>query len=383
MKKNYLLTPGPTPLPPEVMESLAKPIIHHRTPQFLSIFKEVCEGLKCVFATKQDCFVFTSSGTGAMESTVANLLSAGDTAICVNGGKFGERWGKLCNAYGVEPIVINVEWGHSVDPKVIEEKLKITKPVPKAVFTTLCETSTGVSTDIREIAKIVNKTDAVLVVDAVSGLGAVPCYTDDWQIDVVVSGSQKGLMIPPGLAFCTLNEKAWKLIETSNLPKFYYDYKKYKASLAKDDMPWTSAISLIIALNSALKLLKQRGLENGFKYYTLLADAVREASKALGLELFADESCRSDAVTSIKLPANIDGVKLVKMMRDDYGVAVAGGQAHLKGKIIRIAHMGYINEFEIIICISCLERVLARMGQKVDLGIGVKAAQEVFSKSSL
>ncbi len=383
MKKNYLLTPGPTPLPPEVMESLARPIIHHRTPQFLSIFKEVCVGLKYVFATKQDCFVFTSSGTGAMESTVVNLLSAGDTAICVNGGKFGERWGKLCQAYGVEPVIVDVEWGKAVDPKVIEEKLKNTKPAPKAVFTTLCETSTGVSTDIREIAKIVNKTDAVLVVDAVSGLGAVPCYTDEWQIDVVVSGSQKGLMIPPGLAFCTLNEKAWKLVEASKLPKFYYDYKKYKASLAKNDMPWTSAISLIVALNSAFKLLQQRGLENGFKYYEVLADSVRAAALALGLELFADASCRSNAVTSIKLPASVDGAKLVKIMRDDYGVAVAGGQEHLKGKIIRIAHMGYINEFEIVLCISCLERILSKMGHKIDLGVGVKAAQEVFIKNSL
>lgn len=376
MRKNYLLTPGPTPLPPQVCEAMSRPIIHHRTPQFQAILKEAAEGLKYVFQTGGDVFILTSSGTGAMEAAVANLLSPGDTALAIQGGKFGERWTELCQAYGITAEVINVEWGKAVDPAEIEKKLKA-NPKIKAVFTTFCETSTGVVTDIEAIGKIVKDSGAVLVVDAISGLGAIDLKTDAWSVDVCVSGSQKGLMLPPGLAFISVSQKAWGLISASKSPRYYFDLKEAKKAFEKADTPFTPAITLIIALNEALKMMKQEGLENIFLRHKKMADATRAAAKALGLELFAP-SAASDVVTAVKVPAGIDGEKLVKAMRDTYGVTIAGGQAELKGKVFRFAHMGFMEEFDIIAGLSCLEKVLAQMGYKFQLGAGVKAAQEVF-----
>lgn len=378
MKKNYLLTPGPTPLPPEVLEALSRPIIHHRTPQFQAVLKEATEGLKYIFQTKEDVFILTSSGTGAMEAAVANLLSCGDTAITVDGGKFGERWTELCLAYGVKAEVIKVEWGKAVDPREIEKRLQA-NPQIKAVFTTLCETSTGVTNDIGTIGEVVKKSNAVLVVDAISGLGAVDLKTDAWSVDVCVCGSQKGLMLPPGLAFISLSKKAWVKVNESKSPKYYFDLKLAKKALDKTDTPFTPGISLVIALNQALKIMRADGLENIFSRHKKMADATRSAMRALGLELFTPAAA-SYAVTAVKVPQGIDGGKLVKLMRDTYGVAIAGGQAELKGKIFRIAHMGYIEEFDIIIGISCLEKALQQMGYKFELGAGVKAAEEVFLK---
>ncbi len=375
MIKNYLMTPGPTPVPPDVLLSMAKPIIHHRTPQFQKILQETEENLKYIFQTKNEVLIFTSSGTGAMEGAVCNLLSPGDKAITVQGGKFGERWTELCAAYGIETVVIDVEWGKAVDPEEIEKSLASGKI--KAVFTTLCETSTGVSADIKAIADVVKKTDAVLVVDAISGLGAIECRTDEWGVDVVVSGSQKGLMIPPGLAFASVSEKAWKLIGQSKCPKYYFDFQEAKKAMAKTDTPYTPAITLIIGLNDALKIIKQEGLENIFLRHKKMAKAIREAAKALGLGLFSP-TASSDAVTAVNVPAGIDGEKLVKTMRDEYGVGIAGGQAELKGKVFRVASMGYMNQFDIIVTVSCLEIVLSKMGYKFELGAGVKAAQSVF-----
>lgn len=376
MIKNYLLTPGPTPIPPQVLLEMAEPIIHHRTPQFQNILKEVQEGLKYVFQTKGDVLLFTSSGTGAMEGAVCNLLSPGDKAITVQGGKFGERWTELCRAYGVETIVLNVEWGKVVDPKEIERLLAKNKDA-KAVYTTLCETSTGVTTDIKAIAEVTKKTEAVLVVDAISGLGAVECKTDEWGIDIVVAGSQKGLMIPPGLAFVSVSPKAWKLIEQSKSPRYYFDFKKTKKAIDKVDTPFTPAVTLVIGLNEALKMIRAETLEGIMARHKKMAKAVREAAKALGLELFSS-TASSDAVTAIKVPQGVDGEKLVKVMRDEYGVGIAGGQSELKGKVFRIASMGYMNQFDIIVSISCLEIVLSKMGYKFELGAGVKAAQKVF-----
>ncbi|MCM8797217.1 MAG: alanine--glyoxylate aminotransferase family protein [Candidatus Omnitrophica bacterium] len=376
MKKGYLLTPGPTPLPPQVCEAMARPIIHHRTPQFQNILKEASDGLKFVFQTSNNVFTFASSGTGAMEAAVANLLSAGDRALTIQGGKFGERWTELCQAYGVNTEILDVEWGKAVEPKEIQKKLKA-NPKIKAVFATLCETSTGVTNDIKAIGEIVKESEAVLVVDAISGLGAIPLATDAWYCDVVVSGSQKGLMLPPGLGFISVSPKAFKLIETSRSPRYYFDLRKAKKALDKTDTPFTPAITLIIALNEALKMMRQDGLENIFLRHKKMADATRQAVKALGLELFAPDAA-SDVVTAVKVPANIDGEKLVKIMRDTYGVTIAGGQDELKGKVFRIAHMGFIEEFDIIVCISCLEKVLAQMGYKFKMGSGVAAAEEVF-----
>ncbi|MDD4909791.1 MAG: alanine--glyoxylate aminotransferase family protein [Candidatus Omnitrophica bacterium] len=378
MRKRYLLTPGPTPIPPNVLEAEARPIIHHRTPQFQGILKEAEDGLKYVFQTKNDVFILASSGTGAMEAAVVNLLSAGDSAITIESGKFGERWTELCAAYGVNAQVIKVQDGKAVEPNVVKEALK-SNPGIKAVFSTLCETSTGVTNDIKALGEIVKGTDAVLVVDAISGLGAVDLKTDEWSVDVVVAGSQKGLMLAPGLGFISVSEKAGKRVKETKSPRYYFDLNKAKKALDKTDTPFTPAISLIIALNESLKMIKQDGLEEVFKKHKRLADAARAAVKALGLGLLAPDAA-SDAVTAVKVPAGIEGEKLVKTMRDTYGVTIAGGQGELKGKIFRIAHMGFIEEFDIIVGIACLEKVLNQMGYKFQLGAGVRAAQEVFLK---
>jgi aspartate aminotransferase-like enzyme len=378
MKKNFLLTPGPTPLPPEVCEALARPIIHHRTPQFQAVLKEVSESLKLVFQTKNDVFILASSGTGAMEAAVVNLLSWGDKAIVIEGGKFGERWTELCEAYGIKPIVIKVEWGKALEPRLLKEYLS-KEPAVKAVFGTLCETSTGVTFDIKELAQAVQETEAVLVVDAISGLGAIDLKMDEWGVDVVVSGSQKGFMLPPGLGFISISKKAWKLVEESKCPKYYFDLKVAAKALSKADTPFTPAIGIIIALNEALRMLLKEGMENIFRRHHKLAQATRAAAQALGLELFAP-SAASDAVTAVKVPQGIDGEKLVKTMRDDFGVTIAGGQGEMKGQLFRIAHMGYISEFDIILGLSCLEKVLKKMGYVFELGSGVRAAEEVLLK---
>jgi aspartate aminotransferase-like enzyme len=357
---------------------MARPIIHHRTPQFQAVLKEATEGLKYVFQTKNEVFILASSGTGAMEAAVVNLLSGQDTAITVQGGKFGERWTEICQAYGIFTEIIDVEWGKAVSPQEIEKRLKA-NPKIKAVFTTLCETSTGVTNDIEAIGRVVKNFEAVLVVDAVSGLGAIDLKTDAWSVDVCVSGSQKGLMLPPGLAFISVSSKAWKKINLSRCPKYYFDLKIAKKALDNIDTPFTPAISLVIALNESLKMIQQDGLENIFNRHRKMAEATRQAMKALGLELFAPAAA-SDVVTAVKVPSGIEGEKLVKTMRDKYAVTIAGGQAELKGKVFRIAHMGFIEEFDIIAGISCLEKVLNQMGYKFDLGAGVKAAQEVFLK---
>jgi aspartate aminotransferase-like enzyme len=274
---------------------------------------------------------------------------------------------------------LKVEWGKAIDPKAIEAELKNAKGKIKAVFTTLCETSTGVATDIKGIGEVVKATEAILVVDAISGLGAIDLRSDEWNCDVVVSGSQKGLMLPPGLGFVSVSEKAWKMAESSKCPKYYFDLKAAKKAYESVDTPWTPAIGLVIALNEAIKIMKTLGLEEIFAWHHKMAEAVRAAVKALGLELFAPDAF-SDVVTAVKAPAGIDGEKLVKTMRDNYGVTIAGGQSEMKGKIFRFAHMGYIGEFDIIAGISCLEKVLLQMNYKFELGAGVAAAEKVFLK---
>jgi aspartate aminotransferase-like enzyme len=376
MKKTYLLTPGPTPLPPQVCEAMARPIIHHRTPQFQAVLKEATEGLKYVYQTKGDVFILASSGTGVMEAAVVSLLSPGDTALSIQGGKFGERWTEICQSYGINTELIDVEWGKAVTPGEIEKRLK-TNPKIKAVFTTLCETSTGVVNDIAAIGKVVKDTNAVLVVDAISGLGAIDLQTDNWFCDVAVSGSQKGLMLPPGLGFISVSQKAWKLAESAKCPRYYFDLKAAKKAIDKTDTPFTPAITLIIALCESLRMIKEDGLEKVFLRHAKMAEATRRAMKALGLELFAPTAA-SDVVTAVKVPQGIDGEKMVKTMRDTYGVTIAAGQAELKGKVFRIAHMGYIEESDIIVSIACLEKVLYQMGYKFELGQGVKTAEEVF-----
>ncbi|HAZ09760.1 MAG TPA: aminotransferase [Candidatus Omnitrophica bacterium] len=376
MIKNYLLTPGPTPIPPRVLETMARPIIHHRTPEFQKIIQEVEEDLKYVYQTKNEVLIFAASGTGAMEGAISNLLSPGDKALVVRGGKFGERFGEICKAYGIEFAAIDVEWGKAVDPKKIDDVLKKDKLI-KAVYTTLCETSTGVATDIEAVGKVLKNYEAALVVDAISGLAATPIKTDEWGVDVCVSGSQKGLMIPPGLAFVSVSHKAWALIEKSTLPKYYFDFKAYKKALGKQDTPFTPAVNLVIALREALKIIKEEGLDVIFDRHKKMAFSVRSAVKAMGLELFSPDAY-SDGVTAVKVPQGIDGEKLVKTMRDKYGVGIAGGQDEMKGKIFRIATMGYITPSDLIVCLATLETALSEMGYKFQLGSGVRALEETL-----
>ncbi len=378
MKRNLLLTPGPTQIPADVCAALGRPIIHHRTPQFQDNIKEAIEGLQYVFQTKNEIYLLASSGTGAMEAAVCNLLSPGDKAITVEGGKFGERWTELCKAYNAEPTVIEVEWGTAVDPAKIKELLD-QAPETKAVFVTLNETSTGVVSDIEAIAKIVKETSAVLVVDAVSGLGVVDCQTDKWGVDIVCSASHKGFMLPPGLAFLSVSDKAYKVIEASTNARYYWDLRKSKKAFAATDTPFTPAIGIVVALCESLKKFKAEGIDNLLANYGRLAEGTRAAARALGLSLFAKDDCISNVLTAISLPEDVDGGKLVKTMRDTYGISVAGGQGHLKGKIIRISHMGCIDEYDILTGISCLEKTLKELGYKFELGVGVAAAQKVFN----
>jgi len=380
MKKLYLMTPGPTPVPEAVMLEMAKPIIHHRTTQFQEIIKQVEEDLKYLFQTKNECLIFASSGTGAMEASVANLLSPEDTAITVRAGKFGERWTEICQAYKVNAINIDVEWGKAVDPKAIEQALA-KAPQVKAVFVTLCETSTGAEADIKSIAAIVSKTKAVLVVDAISGLGSCQLKTDEWGVDVVVTGSQKGIMIPPGLAFASVSPKAWELVKQSKSPRYYFDFLAYKKALDKTDTPYTPAITLIIGLAKALKMIKDETLEAVLARHESLANATRAAVTAMGLKLFAPTS-PSNAVTAVKAPQGIDGEQVVKILKSKFGVWVAGGQAELKGKVFRIAHLGYMTDTDILMTISTLEMALIELGVKIKPGSGVTAAQAALTKKT-
>lgn len=380
MKKNLLLSPGPTQVPPQLCEVLGRPIIHHRTPQFQEFLKQTQEGLKYVFQTKNDVCVLACSGTGAMEASVSSFLSPGDKAIVIDGGKFGERWTDLCKAFGIQAQVIKVEWGKGIDPQAVKKLLDADKSI-KAVYATLVETCTGVTHDIQGLGAVVKDTPAILVVDAVSGLAVTDLQTDNWFVDVVASGSHKGLMLPPGVGLVSISPKAAALMETAKCPKFYFDLRKYQQNIAKTDTPFTPSIGVVIALVESLRMIQQAGIENRFKHYARLAQATRAAAKALGLSLLADESCISNALTAINVPTGVDGGKLVKIMRDVEGITMAGGQAHLKGKIVRIAHMGCLDEYDTLSGIACLEKVLKQLGYSFTLGAGLAAAQQVFNKA--
>ncbi len=380
MEKKYLFSPGPTMLPPEVLLKMAEPIMHHREPEFEKIFSEIRQGLKYLFQTKNEVLIFTSSGTGAMEGALSNLLSKGDKALVVRGGKFGERWGEICKAYGVEFIPVDVEWGWAVDPKKIQEILESDSSI-RAVYTQASETSTGVKHPIKEIAEIVKKyDDTIIVVDAITGIGVFDIPMDAWGLDVVVSGSQKALMLPPGLAFAALSDKAWKFVERSDLPKYYFDFKKELKSAKKNQSSYTPAISLFVGLRETLNMIRQEGLEGVFRRHERLAEATRAAVKALGLELYAPDS-PSNAVTAVKIPEGIDGERLKDLFFEKFGITVAEGQDRAKGKIIRIAHLGYYERLDIVMVISALEMLLKEMGYAFELGRGLKAAEEILMGS--
>lgn len=363
MKEPLLLTPGPTLVPPSIREALARPMVHHRTQEFQAILKEVGEGLKKLFGTSQEVFILTSSGTGAMEAAVANLLSAGDEAVVIRGGKFGERWAEICEAFGVKVVAFDSPWGKPLDVRRLRELL-VAYPKLGALFATLCETSTGVHYDIREIRKAMTGTsDALLGVDAISGLGSDPFAMDAFGVDVTVCGSQKGLMLPPGLAFIGLSARAWEAVGKSKSPRYYADLRLAKKAWVDTDTPFTPAINLIVGLQESLRFILKDGAERFAAAHQANARRLREAVQTMGLELFTDPACASSAVTTIKVPAGVDGKELIKRLRADHGIVVAGGQGkELAGKVVRIATMGAVGWNEIQQGLTALEKVLEGMG---------------------
>jgi aspartate aminotransferase-like enzyme len=382
--KQYLMTAGPTPLPPEVSQVQAEPILYHRAPAFIEVYARVLDRLKMVFATENDVLCFSSSGSGGMESAVANLGAAGP-AVVASCGKFGERWVELNQAFGAQFTHYDAGWGNKVEPADLERVLGENSGT-KVVYTTLSETSTGVVNDVQALADVAHAAGAIIVVDAVSGLGAVPCPQDEWGVDVIAAGSQKALMCPPGLGFASPNERALELAASSPGGRFYFDWQKTVKGQRKDppDSPFTPAVSIFMALDVALGMIEAEGLENVYERHRLLGRASRTAVKALDLELFgAAEDEAANVVTAIKLPEDIDGSKVPKTMRDKYGVTIAGGQNQLKGKIARIAHTGYFGPFDILTTLSALEMTLSELGHQVELGAGVGAAQGVFLQAGV
>ncbi len=380
MKKEYLLAPGPTPVPPEALLAMARPALHHREPDFKPIFQECREGLKYLFGTDRDVIILASSGTGAMEAAVTNFLRRGDKALYVNGGKFGERWGKILKAYGCEPVEIRVEWGRAVDPEAVRQALDA-DPAIRAVYVQASETSTAVRHPVEALAEITRDRDVILVVDGITAVGVFPLPMDATGIDVLVTGSQKALMLPPGLAFIAWSEKAERFLESSDLPRFYFDLAAERKKQRDNQTAWTPAVSLVVGLREALRRIREETLEGVYARTARLARATREAVKALGLELFAPDS-PSDACTAVKVPDGVDGIALKKAFKERFGMTVAGGQDQAKGKIVRIAHMGYMDTFDVIAAIAALEMCLAGMGHPVQLGAGVRAAEKILGEAS-
>lgn len=356
-----MLTPGPTPVPPQVLQVMAEPIFHHRTPRYRKLFGEVSEGLKGIFRTAQSVYTFTGSGTLAMEASVVNFLSPGDKVIALEAGKFGERWGEIAARYQLNAVRIKVPYGETISPDEVGKALK-QNPDAKAVFGTHCETSTGALLDIQAIAKAVSNTPAIFVVDAISALAADRLEMDVWGIDIVVSGSQKGLMIPPGLTFLAASEKAKVLNKTAKLPRYYVDLTQYEKSLKDSDTPFTPALTLVLALREAIHMIQKEGIEKVWTRTAELANYTREAIKKLGLELFSKRP--ANTLTAVKVPAGIEGEKLVSIMRDEKGVTMAGGQGEMKGKVFRIAHMGFITHADLETGIAVLKETLNELKSK-------------------
>lgn len=372
--KKRLFTPGPTPIPKKVALVMAEPIIHHRNPEFVAILKTTFENMQYVYQTKQPVLLLTSSGTGSMEAAVTNFLSVGDVAIYVNAGKFGQRWGNILKAYNCKPVEVHKEWGTAATVDDILEKLK-ENPTAKAVYITHSETSTGVATDVKAITKAVHEnSNAVVIVDGITTVGCMEMRFDEWDMDCVVTGSQKGLMIPPGLSCIALGERVIKMMETSNLPKFYFSLKKEYNSWQKTDTTWTPAVSLFIGINEALKMIRAEGIENVWKRHEKLSRACREGCKAMGLKLFGNSP--SFAVTAVQVPDGVVFTDFNKILKGKYGITIAGGQDHLKGKIFRLSHLGYYDEFDMVTLISALEISFKELGWKFDIGAGVAATQK-------
>jgi aspartate aminotransferase-like enzyme len=381
IKKQRLLTPGPTPLYPPALHAMMASDVHHRTVDFQNVYKSALTSLKEVFCTSNDVLAFASSGTGAMDASVSNLFRRGDKVIVCSAGKFGERWVQITKAYGLEPIVLKAEYGDVVTPERVTQALA-EEPAARGVFVQASETSTGAEHDVRAMAQIVRATDAIFVIDAITGFGTMPLDIDGWGLDVVISGSQKSFMIPPGLAFMTVSPKAWKHAGTCDLPHYYFDLKKEKAAAEKFDSTWTPSTSLFLALNAALDYIRQTGVDKLIENARLLARATRAAATELGLELFAPGSPAS-SVTAIKAPAGMDSGVIVKGFRNRFGSIIANGQGTMKGQIFRIAHLGYFDFADLFAVVAELELILHAEGYPVKFGAGVAAVQNVYAEAAI
>jgi serine---pyruvate transaminase len=382
--KRYLMTAGPTPLPPEVSQVMASPMLYHRAPAFVEVYARALERLRTVFATENDVLVFAASGSGGMESAVANLVRPGEPALVASCGKFGERWVELCDAFGARTVHWETEWGSKVDPTELDRRLP-EEPDVEVVFTTFSETSTGVINDVKELTEVAHRHGALIAVDAVSGIGAVPLLQDAWGVDVVAAGSQKALMAPPGLGFASPNAAALERAARADTGRYFFDWARTVEGQRKapPDSPFTPAVGLIQALDVALGLIEEEGLEQVYERHRVLGRATREAVRALDLEILGPDDDNANVVTAIKLPETIEGANVPSMMRDRFGITIAGGQGRLQGKIARIAHCGYFGAFDIVLTIAAFEMTLRELGHDVELGAGVGAAQRVFLEAGV
>lgn len=378
MIKHYLLSPGPTPIPNEVSLAMSETMIHHRTPQFNKIFEEARQGLKKLFGTKNDVIMLASSGTGAMEAAVANLFSPGDKVLIINGGKFGERWLNISTAFGLDPIELKVEWGKAVEVNSVEKQLN-TNPDIKGVLIQASETSTTTLHPIKEIAQL-TRNGPLYLVDGVTAVGVLSVPLDEWGIDALVTGSQKALMLPPGLAFIALSDRAWEKTKKARLPRFYFDLTLERKNQQKGSGAFTPAVSLIFGLRASLGMMEREGFDRVYARHARMARATRAAATAMGLKLLAPEN-PSPAATGIFLPEGIDADKVLDYLRDHMNVTLAEGQDQLKGKVIRIAHVGYMGAFDVITAIAALEMALRKFGLEIPFGRGVAAAEEVLMEA--
>lgn len=380
IKKQRLLTPGPTPLLPKALHAMMGSDIHHRTEDFRKLYKQVISSLKEVMGTQNDTVVLVSSGSGGLEASVSNFLSPGDHVLVLSAGKFGERFVGISKAWGVKATVLEVAYGQAVSPAEVEKALKENSDI-KAVLFQASETSTGSIHDVQAIGELVKKTDALLIVDAITGLGTMPLDIDGWGLDIVIGGSQKAFMIPPGIAFMTISQKAWKANETAKLPRYYFDLKKEAKIAANGESAWTPSIAILLALDEALKYVKELGMDQLIANATLLAKATREAAKALDLKLFS--SYPGNSVTAIFAPEGMDSGVIVKEFRNRFGSIIANGQGTMKGQIFRIAHLGYFDISDVFTMIAQLELILAANGHKVEFGKGVAAVQKVYAEVAI
>lgn len=376
VKKQRLLTPGPTPLLPRALHAMMASDIHHRTQDFIQLYPRVLADLKEVYGTQNDVLITVSSGTGAMEAAVSNFFSEGDKVVVLSAGKFGERWADLAKAYRLDALVLTAEYGDVVSPERVAQALG-GNPDVKGVLLQASETSTGAAHDVRAIGEIVKQTPALCIVDAITGLGTMPLDIDGWGLDLVIGGSQKAFMIPPGLAFISVSAKAWARNEAARLPRMYFDLKREKKMADKGESAWTPNVSHILALAEALAYIKQLGMAKLVENAQWLARATRAAAVELGLELFAPAS-PSSSVTAIKAPAGMDSGEIVKGFRNQFGSIIANGQGTMKGKIFRIAHLGYFDFADLFAVIAELELILHQKGLPVSLGKGVAAVQRTY-----